>query len=827
MALWKMTGTDQWRWWVALLGLAVTGPAIASPEIAVVTEPACNNEVIVVIGEGLDPQTTKIKAFCLGMDGGSFRVESLEDPTQHAAAIGQPPAVPAAPPAGALDCEVVGGGPGYLQVVMRCSRQPWISVPAVTALWAGDGSQWSLPYEVNRPQAQWLYPASQAPGEVVRIFGRTFAWGHQLPSARVYLRPQGGGPLVALRRAAGHREDGHTERWCLSVWLPENMEPGPYEVVVHGGHGGAHGWSEPLVLVVAAEKKVAGKTVNVRDLGAKGDGLSDDTEPLVQALKQAAGGGTVLLPPGTYAVTRCLEVPEDVVVRGTGMYQSVIANLKQKGFRPGESTDAPRPAFRPALVHGMGRFVLQDLTLQFMPATAPALEVGRDEHYVEDVGLYRVRFESRQDYSLSAQHDYTTSPVSIFNARRLRMIRCETFGPGGVSCQRKLQRCQFSQNTYTADRRWRGHLFKFWGAEHCIFEDNLLKGDTRGLVMQTHFGVNYQNFIAGNTVERTVLGGNAGETYLVEGAGLFLESPVAEATPTAVTTARWPQGHDEMKPHRKVVGRTVVVARGRGLGQWRRISAVDTEKKMLTVDRPWRIVPDRSSTVVVMNGLVETIFVNNQEVDCAKGLYLYYAGAINNIVDRHICDRSLGVTLMTHDDRQAADAGAHETAPDFFNLIRDCRVTDGGGIVVGAGGRMPETDHPLLPLANFGNRVIGNEILRTVPFSGAQYDSNWRWGGGWSSLLAGINVIPMDLGKQPGTGLDGPPRMLANVIQDNWVGLSSVGVGISLRASDTLLYKNYFQAVRAPAVDRGRQTRQVDNVVRDDEEYTPERGPIR
>jgi hypothetical protein len=42
-----------------------------------------------------------------------------------------------------------------------------------------------------------------------------------------------------------------------------------------------------------------------------------------------------------------------------------------------------------------------------------------------------------------------------------------------------------------------------------------------------------------------------------------------------------------------------------------------------------------------------------------------------------------------------------------------------------------------------------------------------------------------------------------------------------------LLYKNYFQAVRTPVVDRGRQTRPVDNVVRDGDEYTPERGPIR
>ena len=50
---------------------------------------------------------------------------------------------------------------------------------------------------------------------------------------------------------------------------------------------------------------------------------------------------------------------------------------------------------------------------------------------------------------------------------------------------------------------------------------------------------------------------------------------------------------------------------------------------------------------------------------------------------------------------------------------------------------------------------------------------------------------------------------------------------ISVRASATLLYKNHFHAVRTPIVDRGRQTRQVENVIRDDEEYTPERGPIR
>ena len=69
--------------------------------------------------------------------------------------------------------------------------------------------------------------------------------------------------------------------------------------------------------------------------------------------------------------------------------------------------------------------------------------------------------------------------------------------------------------------------------------------------------------------------------------------------------------------------------------------------------------------------------------------------------------------------------------------------------------------------------------------------------------------------------------MLANVIQDNLIGFSPVGIGLSKRAADTLLYRNFLQSVHAPVVDNGQQTRQVDNSVREDEEYTPERGPIR
>jgi hypothetical protein len=292
----------------------------------------------------------------------------------------------------------------------------------------------------------------------------------------------------------------------------------------------------------------------------------------------------------------------------------------------------------------------------------------------------------------------------------------------------------------------------------------------------------------------------------------------------------WPRDAEQNefdRFHHAIAGRFVVVARGRGLGQWRRITSADANSKTLHVEMPWRVVPDASSTVVVMNGLVDTIFVNNQETDCDKGLYLYYAGAINNVVDRHVCRRSLGVILMSYDERQGDDPSTHRTAPDMFNQIRDCRVHDGGAVILGAGGRLPTSETPHMPLAHFGNRVIRNEVQRTHAFFGAQYGGMWQSGGGWGELMAALNVIPMDLGRQPGTGLPGPQRMLGDVFQDNYVADCPFGVGISQRADHTLLIDNYFQWVDSRLVDRGQETTEINPTVRDDEHYTPERGPIR
>ncbi|MBY0356093.1 MAG: right-handed parallel beta-helix repeat-containing protein [Rickettsiales bacterium] len=72
---------------------------------------------------------------------------------------------------------------------------------------------------------------------------------------------------------------------------------------------------------------------NVKDFGAKGDGKTIDTSAIQKALDAAyhAGGGTVIIPEGTYVVTGgataadgALKVRSNVTIEGEGMGQTII-----------------------------------------------------------------------------------------------------------------------------------------------------------------------------------------------------------------------------------------------------------------------------------------------------------------------------------------------------------------------------------------------------------------------------------------------------------------------------------------------------------------------
>lgn len=73
-------------------------------------------------------------------------------------------------------------------------------------------------------------------------------------------------------------------------------------------------------LVPALDEHLADIAINVRDFGAIGDGVADDSTPIQNAINhvESLGGGTVLLPNGTYLVKKSLLLPSNIHFKGNG-----------------------------------------------------------------------------------------------------------------------------------------------------------------------------------------------------------------------------------------------------------------------------------------------------------------------------------------------------------------------------------------------------------------------------------------------------------------------------------------------------------------------------
>lgn len=214
-------------------------------------------------------------------------------------------------------------------------------------------------------------------------------------------------PAVTAYAAAAHSElwGEHGERWSATERLPDYS------------HAGYHRGELPL-----PDRPVA---TNVRDFGAVGDGIADDTRA-IQAAIDATRDGAVLVPPGRYLVSDYLRIGKSgIVLRGAGPERSVLwfpRGLDEIHPRQGRtSTGSPASgySFDGGFVTLRGDYQARVLTKIVGSARRGDREVEVERSSGLRVGQWvLVRLQEAPDQSLKT-HLYCGDPGDIRRGKRL------------------------------------------------------------------------------------------------------------------------------------------------------------------------------------------------------------------------------------------------------------------------------------------------------------------------------------------------------------------------------------------------------------------------
>ena len=111
-----------------------------------------------------------------------------------------------------------------------------------------------------------------------------------------------------------------------------------------------------------------------RDFHAKGDGSTDDTDALVQAIEKA-DNGVLFIPTGTYLITKRIDINKgNLVLRGAGPNKSILFfrnSLTDLFGNKAQGNEQSEWAFRPGLLNVTGKDPISDAT-RLATVTAPA-----------------------------------------------------------------------------------------------------------------------------------------------------------------------------------------------------------------------------------------------------------------------------------------------------------------------------------------------------------------------------------------------------------------------------------------------------------------------
>jgi len=519
--------------------------------------------------------------------------------------------------------------------------------------WVKNEAGWSAPWRITSAQPWWVSPNAASPGGTVRIFGRT------LDARLVAIKACRDGqvtPLTDFQR-------GQHPLYEVRAKLPDDLVPGDYELFVHNGSAGEAGWGGPIRIQIAPLPEPVTRFFDVRDFGAKGNGHADDTTSLRQALIQAgeAGGGTVHLPPGLYAISATLWTPPGVTLQGAGGQNSVLIVRDERPMR----WDVPAAIAREMPGHFRAR--QQDGGLGAMVWMQDRSRVA-DLGLVDGPGTLQPIFGSRDACRIERCHiraTHSTQPAVMVEWRSdgfvLKDSVIESASGGVFLVHGPHTQALVSGNTIRNLHPGQANNLFIRAFVHSIIEYNVIQDGDRNWCSQTGYTSGYHSILLGNRwLNNVPRRHNSGEN-MYEAGGATWHGPVASAGADRLAVAGSPWADQNL------VNEYVLILDGRGLGQYRRVIANDANT--LTVDPPWDIVPagtgaesadttreqqnvpdpshggpGRETYAMVGRAYVETLWIDNDEENTANWTG-FWGNNFGHVVDSHSLRNGAGFYL--------------------------------------------------------------------------------------------------------------------------------------------------------------------------------------
>jgi hypothetical protein len=670
----------------------------------------------------------------------------------------------------------------------------------------------AAPVVLNRPEIWFLQPTHLVPGLVenqtppgaeVQIVGKDFLLPGDKGTPRASLRPVGKTNWIDLKLTK-------SERFSLIAQIPAGLAEGAYELWVQNGFGGAQGWGGPAPIQVKAASQWPSKVFNVKtDFGAKGDDVTDDTAAIESALSaaQANGGGVVFVPWGIYRLSRYIVIPPKTVLRGEQRDASVLMWPVDEPKSPEEFTQAAIFGEAPYAVEDLS-IIARKVNVLFEDATfgqgVPApLRIGHAEGEARDVFLRRLNLQhwivAGRGNGANLGNKYGIDGVTVFAINGVTNFEMsDVQSQGGALHIRNIRNARETGNQFGNEM---GYCWAEMGggAHYVVSQYNDIRASSSW--GYGHIAMKYV-YSAHNKTYNFVRGEREAMTLDISalptakpGQNIAWFGKAAKVDRQRFTIEGIKAQPDEF------AGLHIMVLDGPGKGQFREIVA--NTPAVFTVDRPWDVQPDTTSTLGLWSVMQHMIVYKSEGYDASAFAQLW-GSYYDYIVDSNHVERNQGIWGQS----------------GWFVQFRYNDVwyanTYHPGIGPG-GGPTPEKTMPFsfvgltsgeLRVTKFGSSQYGRPLVMVDDVAGEKVP------GAMGAIVKG-NVLRYNQrvafppSAQPRPKGSGPIRMFDIVVDGNTIEHSPIGIQIGPQTQGVLLNNNHFIDVADPYAISNPATTQV------------------